>query len=438
MKIFASLNRQQKEAIGLLQIGTFLEYFDLMLYVHMAVLLNELFFPKTDPHTAALLTAFAFCSTYVLRPLGALLFGWIGDNIGRKPTVIITTMIMAISCMIMANLPTYEQIGIAASWLVTICRMAQGLSSMGEIIGAQIYVTELVKPPTQYPAVAYIAIASALGAVTALGVANLVTSFGFNWRLAFWIGAGIAVIGSVARTRLRETPDFVDAKKRMKYAIEESSRDGLEKASELLKSVNIKFKERVNKKTTLSCFLINLTWPTFFFFVYVYCPGILKNQFDFTSAQIIKNNFSVCLFQLLGCITWTICSNKIHPLRILKWKSFCTLSIVLLIPYFLTRNSSAFNLFLAQAIIIFLAPGALPAEPILIKHFPIFKRFTYVTSIYAVSRAAIYILTSFSLVYLTEYFGFIGLLFIFIPVCIGYLFGILHLEKLEKQYPDQT
>src|SRR5574343_1713793 len=107
-----SLTREQKQAIGLLSIGTFLEYFDLMLYVHMAVLLNELFFPKTDAHTAMLITAFSFCSTYVLRPIGALIFGYIGDNIGRKATVIITTFMMAISCVIMANLPTYEQIGI--------------------------------------------------------------------------------------------------------------------------------------------------------------------------------------------------------------------------------------------------------------------------------------------------------------------------------------
>ena len=71
MSILRSLNREQREAIGLLQIGTFLEYFDFMLYVHMAVLLNEIFFPKSDLHTTALLTAFAFCSTYVLRPFGA-------------------------------------------------------------------------------------------------------------------------------------------------------------------------------------------------------------------------------------------------------------------------------------------------------------------------------------------------------------------------------
>jgi len=135
-----SLSSEQKEAIGLLSVGTFLEYFDLLLYVHMAVLLNELFFPKADPFTASLLSAFAFCSTYVLRPFGALIFGYIGDNIGRKTTVIITTMMMSLSCILMASLPTYSQIGITASWLVTICRMVQGLSAMGEVTGANIYI----------------------------------------------------------------------------------------------------------------------------------------------------------------------------------------------------------------------------------------------------------------------------------------------------------
>ena len=80
IETLSSLSREKREAIGLLSIGTFLEYFDLLLYVHMAVLLNELFFPKTDPHTAALLSAFAFCSYYILRPLGALIFGYLGET----------------------------------------------------------------------------------------------------------------------------------------------------------------------------------------------------------------------------------------------------------------------------------------------------------------------------------------------------------------------
>ena len=97
MGFLSGLTRNQREAVGLLQVGTLLEYFDLMLYVHLAVLLNELFFPKTDAHTASLLSAFAFCSTFVLRPFGAFIFGYIGDRLGRKTTVVLTTMMMSLS-----------------------------------------------------------------------------------------------------------------------------------------------------------------------------------------------------------------------------------------------------------------------------------------------------------------------------------------------------
>ena len=194
MSILSSLSRDQKQSAALLQAGTFLEYFDLMLYIHMAVILNELFFPKSDPHTASLLAAFVFCTTFIFRPIGALIFGWIGDHIGRKSTIIITTVMMAISCIVMANLPTYAQIGIASAWIMTICRIAQGMSSMGEIMGAEVYLTETIERPARYPVVSCLAIAADVGGFVALGVVTLVVSFGMNWRYAFWVGASIAII----------------------------------------------------------------------------------------------------------------------------------------------------------------------------------------------------------------------------------------------------
>lgn len=214
MKFLPFIPKESKQAIGILSIGTFLEYFDFMLYVHMAILLNELFFPKTSPETEALLVSLTFCSTYLLRPLGAVIFGYIGDNIGRKATVIITTFMMAFSCLVMANLPTYAQIGITATWLVMICRIIQGLSAMGEIMGANIYLTETIKPPYRNSVVASLEIFCELGALFALGVAALATGYGLNWRYAFWIGAVIGLLGSTARTRLKETSEFVDAKKK--------------------------------------------------------------------------------------------------------------------------------------------------------------------------------------------------------------------------------
>ncbi|KJV76851.1 sugar (and other) transporter family protein [Rickettsia hoogstraalii str. RCCE3] len=155
--------RQQMEAVALLSVGTFLEYFDLMIYVHMAVVINELFFPKANPETTTLYAAAAFCSTFVFRPVGALIFGWIGDHIGRKVTVIITTFMMSIACIIMATLPTYAQIGITATVIMTICRIVQGMSSMGELMGAQLYLTEITKPPAQYSVVTLIDAVAAVG-----------------------------------------------------------------------------------------------------------------------------------------------------------------------------------------------------------------------------------------------------------------------------------
>lgn len=434
--MFSSLRREQKEVIGLLQVGTFLEYFDLMLYVHMAVLLNDLFFPKYDSHTAALLTAFAFCSTYVLRPFGALLFGYIGDHIGRKTTVIMTTMMMAVSCIIMANLPTYSQIGISAAWIVTGCRIAQGLSSMGEVVGAGIYLTEMLKVPERYVAVSLISVSVVLGSTFALGIATLVTTNGLNWRLAFWIGACIALIGAVARTRLRETPDFIDMKRRMKNALDNARLDGLEEPAKLLKSINPIWKEKINKKTVMASFFIQSGWPVFFYFTYVYCGNILKTKFGCPPEQIISHNLKVSLVQFSSVILSLILVMRTYPLTILKIKFYFISCMVFFVPFLLDAVRSPTELFYLQAFCIFFALTNDPAVPIFLVYLPILKRFRCDSLIYASSRAIIYIITSFGLVYLTESFGHFGLWFIMIPVCIGYIWGVRYFDNLEKERND--
>ncbi len=421
------LTREQKEAIGLLSIGTFLEYFDLMLYVHMAVLLNELFFPKYDPHTASLLSSFAFCSIFVFRPLGALLFGWLGDNIGRKITVIITTFMMAVSCIIMANLPTYAQAGITASCLVTLCRIAQGMSSMGEIVGAEIYVTEITDPPMQYPAVMLIAIFSIVGGTAALGVASLVTSHGFDWRKAFWIGAITAVVGMVARTKLRETPDFADAKRELESFFKETKTD------RTLLEDSLIWKEKVKLKTSLALLCIQCGWPVCFYFVYVHCGNILKSQFGFTPEQVIHQNFIVSMVNLLGYVILTFLSYKIHPLKILKVKVFMFSVAMLICPYLFNNITCSFQLLIIQSFFILFVLSTNPATPIFYTHIPVFRRFTYGSVIYALSRALMHITTSFGLVYLIDFFGNFGILIIMAPTAIGYAFGISHFDKLEKE-----
>jgi MFS family permease len=422
---FSSLKREHKEAIGLLSIGTFLEYFDLMLYVHLAVLLNELFFPKTDPYTEQLFVALAFCSTYFMRPFGALFFGWLGDNIGRKATVIITTTIMAVSCLVMANLPTYAQIGITATWVVTICRILQGMASMGEIIGAILYLTEMTKPPVQYPVAGFMSICSVLGTSAALGVAALVTSNGFDWRLAFWIGALIALVGTVARTTLRETPVFADAKKRIQVTFEKVDHD--KSAIE-----SIPYKEKASFLTAASLFVIQCGYPMCFYLAYIHCGNLLKQQFGFTAAQVIQQNFIISIISFVIMIVIAFLSYKVNPLKILKVRASGFLIFAISSPYLFEYATSSLDIMMIQCYIMLFFLADFPAVPVFFKNFPVFKRFTYSSMIYALTRSVMSAVTSFGLVFLVHHLGNYGALALMLPVLLGFWLGVLHFEKLEK------
>lgn len=415
MNMFGTLHREQKEAIGLLQVGTFLEYFDLMLYVHMAVLLNELFFPKTDPHTASLLAAFAFCSTYVLRPFGALIFGYIGDNIGRKATVVITTMMMALSCIIMANLPTYAQIGITAAWMVTFCRMVQGLSSMGEIMGALIYITEIVKRPLQFQMVSLIALSASIGAMFALAVATFVTHMGLDWRLAFWIGACIAVIGSVARTRLRETPEFLDMKAQQKNQHQPKKPTSLSTGIDLL-----------------AYFSVECSYAFTFYLIFIYFTAPLK-KLGLGVNDIILHNFWLSLLAIGYNIITIYLSTKHHPLKIIRYRAYYGILLFSALPLMLMQSQVSWHFFGVQFLLLLYRGGATPADSIFIQRFRVEKRFTLITFNYALSRAFMHIISAFSLVYLTDWLGYSGLWLIAIPISVAFLWAVNHFEQLEQK-----
>jgi len=385
---------------------------------------------------ASLISAMTFCSTFVFRPFGALFFGYLGDTIGRKPTIVITTMMMAFCCIAMANLPTYSQIGITAAWLVTLCRIFQGISSMGEIVGAQIYLTELIKVPERYPVVTFLGCADYLGALAALAVAAGVFAVGVDWRVAFWVGALIAIVGTVARTALRETPDFVNAKHRLKKNLEKANVD-----SSLVLKEDIIVNEEVNQKTSLAYFLIQCSGPVRFYFIYVHCAGILKYSFNYSAQQIIQHNLIIAAVEFFTMVCLGYLSYKIYPLKIINVRVFVSFVFIIFVPYLFSNVTTAMQLFVIQGFICLFKPTQGPAAAIFIPHFPVFKRFKYVGFLYALARALMYIITSFGLVYLTETFGHWGLLIVLVPVLIGVKYGISHFEILEKaagNYPQKN
>ncbi len=432
----ASVTREQKEAVGLLSVGTFLEYFDLMLYVHMAVLLNDLFFPKMDPFSSQLLSAFTFCSTYVFRPIGALIFGWIGDNIGRRHTIVITTMMMAISNLVMANAGTYEQIGIAASWIITICRIMQGMSSMGEIIGAEIYITETVQLPYRYCFVTTIAVFATIGGMAALGVASVVTSYALSWRIAFWVGTIISIVGVYARTALRETPDFVNAKKRylknldiLKNKYYKIDQDQLKKHPMLVDKVAI--------KSFISLFFVGLPWPVCLYIGYIHMGNVLKYNCGYSSIEVINQNFYVAVLHVASYIITALLTLKVHPFKIIKFKIPIFIIGIIFMPYLLDNVTSGAIVFYMQLFIIIFALSGIPASAVFYKSFPIFFRFKSCTLTYALSRAIMNVVTSFGMIYLIKLFGNKGILLILVPIAILFIYGINHFMRLMQENPSK-
>jgi MHS family proline/betaine transporter-like MFS transporter len=425
MEAQTALTSEQKRSVAILSIGTFLEYFDLFLYVHMAVILNDLFFSKTDSFSSSLLSSFSFCATFVFRPVGALFIGWLGDSIGRKSTVILTSMVMSCSCIAMANLPTYDQVGITASIAVTLCRILQGMSSMGEVIGAEIYLTETISPPKVYSALGFILIALTLGGSAALAVANLSLAHTISWRSAFWIGAIVAVIGMFARKCLRETVDFADAKR---HVLNMGKDFGASKEEMLNKPW---VKQKLNPKTAISFFLLQLPAPVYFYFIYIHCSEVLKDKFNFDTQSIIQHNLHISITELIAIAFVTYIVSFVNPLKILKAKYYFALPVLLACPFLLDYITNSTQLMILQIFLILFVPIEFPASPIFYRAFPIFRRFTTACFSYALSRALMHVISSFGIIYLIKYFGNLGLLFVFAPVIFGYGFGLFHFIRLE-------
>ncbi len=426
------LPREHKEAVLLLQAGTFLEYFDLMLFIHMAVILEGIFFETSSP----LIAAFGFCATFVFRPLGALLFGWIGDNIGRKQTIVITTSLMCLSCIVMANAPTYAQVGILASWIVTLCRIAQGMSSMGEIVGAEIYLIETIERPLSYSVVTLISFTAAVGGTVALAVTTLITSCGFNWRYAFWVGALIAFVGAFARRRLRETPEFI----KMKNSKMSNGVKYLNMKDDPIygKILNNAWKEKINFKTLWSYFFISCGTPIVFYTAYIFFNPVLKERFGYSPEDIVHHNFYLSFFLMAAGLAWSILSYYIHPLKINKMRAKGCLAVFLVIPFVLPNISAPSHLFILQALILVCSLDESPGESVFLRHFPLYNRFMSATLIFALSRAIMNVIISFGLVYLSQWFGDFGIWILVLPVIFAIFISLGHFKELEikqRSYP---
>lgn len=197
-------------------IGTFIELYDLVVYGYFATILAAQFFPEQDP-TAALLATFAiFAVGFFVRPVGAIIFGHVGDRVGRRPALAFSLLLMTLATVAFGLLPTYAMAGLLAPVLLLLCRVLQGLSASAEVPGAHVLILEHAPPGRRGRAVAVNNaaghLASAAAATVGLVLARTLSPeqlAGWGWRLAFLLAAPIGLVGVYVRLRLLDSPAFV-------------------------------------------------------------------------------------------------------------------------------------------------------------------------------------------------------------------------------------
>lgn len=199
-------------------IGNFVEWFDYGVYGYFAVVISRVFFPDSDPSTALLLTFGLFAISFVVRPIGGIFWGRIGDRIGRRTALSASILVMSTSTFLVALLPSYEAIGFAAPLMLMALRMIQGFSASGEYAGAAAYLCEYA-PRGQRGRYAAVVPASTAGGLllgsllAAVLTAALSTSQldSWGWRIPFLLAAPLGLVGRHIRLKLADTPEFVEA-----------------------------------------------------------------------------------------------------------------------------------------------------------------------------------------------------------------------------------
>ncbi|MEZ5691141.1 MAG: MFS transporter [Rickettsiales bacterium] len=200
-------------------IGNGLEWYDYALYGQMAWLLARLFFPEGDEAVQLLATFGVFAAGFIVRPLGAILFGWMGDRYGRKTAMVVAVLMMAIPTGCIGLLPTYKDIGLWAPILLTIIRLLQGLSLGGEFAGSITYIVEHAPENKR----GWAGSASLVSLILGFLLGSLVVNTSINlmgnevfenwgWRIPFLAGIVIGLVGFYIRRHCEESPVYEEAK----------------------------------------------------------------------------------------------------------------------------------------------------------------------------------------------------------------------------------
>ena len=213
-------------------VGTLIEWYDFYIFGSLATVIASQFFPKTNPTAALLSTLATFAAGFIVRPFGALVFGRLGDLIGRKYTFLLTLIIMGGSTFAIGLVPGYEKIGFAAPIIILLLRLLQGLALGGEYGGAATYVAEHAPPGRRGFFTSWIQTTATLGLFLSLGIilitrhsldpdrARSIVKFNdWGWRIPFLVSIFLVIVSIYIRLKMKESPLYAKLKTEGKTSV---------------------------------------------------------------------------------------------------------------------------------------------------------------------------------------------------------------------------
>ncbi|MBP9791726.1 MAG: MFS transporter [Rickettsiales bacterium] len=366
-----------KKVIAACMIGNALEWYDFALFGQFAVILSKLFFPQHDSYVGMVATYTIFATGFLMRPIGGIIFGYIGDRYGRKVSLVVSILMMALPTALIGVLPTYDQIGIWAPIILCLIRLIQGASIGGEFSGCIAFLVEY-SPMNKRGLIGSVSMISLvlgmlLGSVVAILVSKCMPVESFEtwgWRIPFLIGIVIAIIGIYVRLGLRESPIYIKAK---------------EKKSLSQKPVREIFNEYLPPLFIAIGLYLTVTVP--FYSLTIFIQSYMSKYMGFSYNEALNINLMSLSILIIILPISAYFSDIYGRKKVMRYSAY---GIVLFIyPIIWLLHLGNFNMAIVSQVIFAILVGAYmgPIPAVLVELFPTRVRFTGVALSYNLSAA---------------------------------------------------
>lgn len=371
-----SIDRARMSALVATFFGNTLEWFDFVTYGILATYIARAFFRADNGNTALLETFAVFGVGFVLRPLGAIVIGWVGDSYGRKPAFLLTIVTMTAGTLMIAFLPTYAMIGMTAPLLLLLARLLQGFSAGGELGVAISFLSEWSPPGRRGFFSSFLSMTVALGSLLASGIAAILISFlqpevmaAWGWRVPFLIGGLLGLIGRWMRASVDETPAY----RQLQRTRPENSSAPIPR-SDLVRG--------------LLAFGLTIHWTVCFYMFLVYLPTYARVQAGIAPALAAWSN-TICLLTIVILVPIVGLLSDRHGRRPFLIMSCSTIALMTLPALWLILATKSFAVIVPVQIVFGLAIALYsgPAPALMAELFPTQNRARLAATSYAFAAA---------------------------------------------------